>query len=61
VTLVTDDFDDWYERLKLKRVVFEAPPSQYDALKICHCLLKDLDGYQTETLRLGEPAWPEPD
>ena len=61
VTLVTDDVDDWYERLRSKRVVFESPPSQYEAFNIYHCFLSDPDGYEIENQRFGDPAWPEPD
>jgi catechol 2,3-dioxygenase-like lactoylglutathione lyase family enzyme len=61
VTLVTNDVDEWYERLRSKRVVFDAPPSQNDAFNIYHCFLRDPDGYQIEIQRFGDPAWPKPD
>tara|TARA_B100001964_G_C13968285_1_gene480728 strand:- start:198 stop:575 length:378 start_codon:yes stop_codon:yes gene_type:complete len=61
VTLVTNDVDEWYERLRSKGVAFEAPPSQNDTFNIYHCFLRDPDGYQIEIQRFGDPAWPKPD
>ena len=60
VTLVTDDVDGWYERLRLKGVAVDSPPSQNDEFNIYHCFLNDPDGYQIEIQRFGDPAWPGP-
>ncbi len=61
VTLVTDDVDGWYERLRSKGVAVDSPPSQNDEFNIYHCFLNDPDGYQIEIQRFGDPAWPKPD
>jgi catechol 2,3-dioxygenase-like lactoylglutathione lyase family enzyme len=60
VTLVSDDVDGWYERLKAKGVAFETPPSANPKFKIYHCFLRDPDGYQVEIQRFDHPAWPQP-
>lgn len=58
ITLVTDDVDGWYERLKTKGVVFDAAPTGNDEYNIYHCFMKDPDGYQIEIQSFRDPAWP---
>ena len=60
VTLVSNDVDGWYERLKAKGVAFETPPRANPKYKIYHCFLRDPDGYQIEIQRFDNPAWPAP-
>ena len=61
VTLVTNDVDGWYERLRSKGVAVDSPPAHNDAFNIYHCFLNDPDGYQIEIQHFGDPAWPKPD
>ena len=58
VTLVSDDVDGWYERLKAKGVAFETPPRANPEYGIYHCFLRDPDGYRVEIQRFDNPAWP---
>ena len=60
VTLVTDDVDGWYERLKAKGVVFDTRPTENAEYNIYHCFLHDPDGYQIEIQSFRDPAWPRP-
>ncbi len=60
VTLVTDDVDGWYERLKAKGVAFDTAPTENAEYNIYHCFLNDPDGYQIEIQSFRDPAWPRP-
>ncbi len=60
VTLVSDDVDGWYQRLKAQGVAIEAPPRANPEYHIYHCFLRDPDGYQIEIQRFDDPAWPAP-
>ena len=60
VTLVSNDIDGWYARLKAKGVAFETPPRANSEYNIYHCFLRDPDGYQIEIQRFDDPAWPKP-
>ena len=60
ITLVTDDVDGWYERLKAKGVAFDTAPTETAEYNIYHCFLRDPDGYQVEIQSFRDPAWPKP-
>jgi catechol 2,3-dioxygenase-like lactoylglutathione lyase family enzyme len=60
VTLVTDDVDGWYERLKAKGIAFDTAPAEKAEYNIYHCFLRDPDGYQIEIQSFRDPAWPRP-
>lgn len=60
VTLVTQDVDGWYERLKEKGVPFDTPPLDNPKFNIRHCFLRDPDGYQIEIQCFRDSAWPKP-
>ena len=60
ITLVTDDVDGWYERLKAKGVAFDTAPTGNDEYNIYHCFMTDPDGYQIEIQSFRDPAWPRP-
>lgn len=60
VTLVSQDVDDWYERLKANGVEFKKPPTDYPKFNIYHCFLRDPDGHLLEIQRFNDPAWPKP-
>lgn len=55
LTLVTDEVDEWYERLKARGVAFEKPPVSNPTYKIYHCFLRDPNGYLVEIQRFDEP------
>ena len=55
LTLVTDEVDAWYERLRAEGVVFEKPPAENPKYGIYHCFLRDLNGYLIEIQRFHEP------
>ena len=57
LTLVTDDVDGWYARLKARGVQFEKPPTMNAKFKIYHCFLRDPNGYLLEIQRFEDPAW----
>ncbi len=51
VTLVTQDVDGWYERLRQRGVQFEHPPARNPQYAIYHCFLRDPNGYLLEIQR----------
>ena len=60
LTLVTDEVDQWYERLRARSVVFEKAPAHNPTYNIYHCFLRDPNGYLIEIQRFLDPAWPRP-
>ena len=58
VTLVSDDVDAWYERLKAQGVTMESAPSENTKFNIYHFFLRDPDGYKLEIQCFRDPAWP---
>lgn len=60
VTLVSDDVDGCYERLRDKGVTFEQPPSENLHYDIYHCFLRDPDGHLLEIQRFNSAVWPQP-
>ena len=51
LTLVTEDVDIWYERLKINGVDIKEPPSENPYYKIYHFFFHDPDGYLIEIQR----------
>jgi catechol 2,3-dioxygenase-like lactoylglutathione lyase family enzyme len=60
LTLVSDEVDRWYERLRKQGVAFEKPPAHNPTYNIYHCFLRDPNGYLIEIQRFLDPAWPRP-
>jgi catechol 2,3-dioxygenase-like lactoylglutathione lyase family enzyme len=58
VTLVSDDVDGWYLKLKSRGVVFDAEPAENPEFHIYHCFISDPDGYNIEIQSFHDPAWP---
>ena len=61
VTLVSQDVDGWYRRLRDQGVVFEKPPALNPKFNIYHCFLRDPNGYLLEIQTFLDPAWPAPE
>lgn len=61
ITLVTQDVDGVYEKLKSKGVTFDNPPTKNPDYNIYHCFLNDPDGYKLEIQCFHDPAWPKPE
>lgn len=59
VTLVSNDVDGWYERLRAKGVSFEKTPALNPTYNIYHCFLRDPNGYLLEIQRFLDPTWPK--
>ena len=57
LTLVSEDVDGWYARLKERGVVFEMPPASNPTYGIYHCFLRDPDGRLIEIQRFDDPRW----
>jgi catechol 2,3-dioxygenase-like lactoylglutathione lyase family enzyme len=55
LTLVTDEVDAWYERLKEQGVSFEKAPEVNSQYNIYHCFLRDPNGYLIEIQRFLHP------
>ena len=53
LTLVTDDVDDWANRLKSTGHIVEGPASN-DQFALYHCFVHDPDGHLVETQRFNE-------
>lgn len=60
ITLVSDDVDGWYERLKTKGVTFDTAPAENPDYNIYHFFLTDPDGYKIEIQSFRDPLWPRP-
>lgn len=59
ITLVSDQVDAWYARLREQGVVFEKPPAHNPTYNIYHCFLRDPNGYLLEIQTFLDPAWPQ--
>ncbi len=58
VTLVSQDVDGWYRRLRERGITFEKPPAHNPTYRIYHCFLRDPNGYLLEIQTFLDPAWP---
>ncbi|MBN1264645.1 MAG: VOC family protein [Anaerolineales bacterium] len=54
LTLVCDDVDGWYKKLKNRGVQFEKKPQQNSEFGIYHCFFRDPDGYLLEIQRFDK-------
>jgi catechol 2,3-dioxygenase-like lactoylglutathione lyase family enzyme len=57
LTLVSEDVDGWYARLKERGVQFEKAPAFNPKFNIYHCFLRDPNGYLIEIQRFEDPEW----
>ena len=55
LTLVTDDVDGCYQRLKSRRADLVSQPESNAKFEIYHFFLKDPDGYWVEIQRFDQP------
>jgi catechol 2,3-dioxygenase-like lactoylglutathione lyase family enzyme len=55
LTLVTEDVDGWYDRLRARGVAFEDPPTTNPKYQIYHCFFRDPNGYLVEIQRFLHP------
>ena len=55
LTLVCDDVDDWYEKLRAQGVEFSKTPVHNPKFGIYHCFFKDPNGYLLEIQRFDQP------
>jgi catechol 2,3-dioxygenase-like lactoylglutathione lyase family enzyme len=58
LTLVTDDVDGWYERLREHGVSIDQEPRQNPDYLIYHFFFRDPNGYLLEIQRFENPKWP---
>jgi predicted enzyme related to lactoylglutathione lyase len=55
LTLVTEDVDQWYQRLMSTGVEVSGPPQSNPKYQIYHFFLKDPDGYWIEIQKFDHP------
>lgn len=55
LTLVTEDVDQWYQRLMSTGVEVAGPPQSNPKYQIYHFFLKDPDGYWIEIQKFDHP------
>lgn len=55
LTFVTENVDQWYERLRKNGVQFEKSPAFNPQYNIYHCFFRDPNGYLLEIQRFIEP------
>jgi predicted enzyme related to lactoylglutathione lyase len=55
LTLVCDDVDGWYEKLRAKGVEFIKTPAHNPKFDIYNCFFKDPNGYLVEIQRFDQP------
>ena len=60
VTLVTDDVDDWCDRVTANGGVVDQGPEYSDRFGIYHAFLRDPDGNVLEIQRFDDPGWSSP-
>jgi catechol 2,3-dioxygenase-like lactoylglutathione lyase family enzyme len=60
VTLVTEDVDGWFDRLRTRGIAIEKAPTYNPAYKITHGFLRDPNGYLVEIQRFDDPMWRSP-
>jgi catechol 2,3-dioxygenase-like lactoylglutathione lyase family enzyme len=60
VTLVTEDVDGWFDRLRTRGIAIEKAPAHNPAYKITHGFLRDPNGYLVEIQRFDDPMWRGP-
>lgn len=58
LTLVCDNVDDWYARLKAQGVTLEHPPRENEQYRVYHFFARDPDGYRLEFQRFLDPFPP---
>ncbi|MDX1540487.1 MAG: VOC family protein [Geminicoccaceae bacterium] len=58
LTLVTQDVDGWYERLKAQGLSIDRPPKANPEFGIYHFFVEDPEGYLIEIQRFDSPDWP---
>jgi catechol 2,3-dioxygenase-like lactoylglutathione lyase family enzyme len=57
VTLVTQEVDEWYRKLRALDIEFEKEPAFNPDYNIYHCFLRDPNGYLVEIQRFEDPRW----
>ena len=57
LTLVTQDVDAWYERVRAAGWPFEHAPRRNETYDIYHFFLRDPSGYRIEIQRFARPDW----
>ncbi len=57
LTLVSDDVDGWFEKLKDRGIKIVSPPKFNPKYQIYHFFLVDPDGYWVEIQRFEEPLY----
>ena len=55
ITLVTDEVDEWCERLRAHGVPLEKDPADSPQYRIYHAFVRDPNGYLIEIQRFWEP------
>ena len=58
ITLVTDDVDGWYERLRSRGALPE-PPTRSEQFDVYCFFARDPEGYLIEFQTFLDPAWPK--
>lgn len=57
ITLVTDDVDIWFEKVRAAGHTVVKPPALNGEFGIYHCFVKDPSGYTVEIQRFEDPRW----
>ena len=60
LTIVTDEVDGWYDRLRDADVPIEKAPAINETYGIYHCFARDPNGYLIEIQRFLDPNWYKP-
>jgi len=55
LTLVSDDVDEWYKELVVKKCELLSSPKHNNKYQIYHFFLKDPDGYWIEIQKFDQP------
>lgn len=57
VTLVTDEVDEWHDRMVAANVVCDRAPALNEQYRLYQAFYRDPDGYVLEVQRFLDPAW----
>ena len=55
LTMITENVDEWFEKLSNKGVIFEKEPGLYEEFNIYSCFFRDPNGYLLEIQRFEDP------
>tara|TARA_S200002703_G_scaffold6952_2_gene7403 strand:+ start:85 stop:468 length:384 start_codon:yes stop_codon:yes gene_type:complete len=60
ISFVSSDVDGFYERMKARGVVFDAPPAYSETFNVYSAFFRGIDSYRFEIQEFRDSSWPSP-